>query len=229
MDSMYDQIIEAGAYRMDSLVYVQLDNGSSFCYFPAHFDLLKVLERRSDYHRRPFYLQSKKIQKVTGLNMTAEKLYPHHTLIILRDNLEQETYAFPMFTDISIKLVDIIAENQYRFSTEYASLLFPVKKIKRLSGVIPETRWIRFTRLEKSGLTAVSELTVPDKDKIWNAISTIPDRIAEILRMEILLMGADLTYEGDEGGYHFAEYNVDIATCQYIMNHSSFLSPTVYT
>lgn len=230
MDSMYNQIIKAGAYRMDSLVYVQLDNGSNFCYFSSQFDLLKVLERKTDFHRKPFYLQTKRIQKITGLNMTAEKLYPHHTLIILNDTLDQETYAFPLFTEISIKLEKLIASNHYRFTTKYSSLVFPTKSMKKLSGVIPETRWIRFSRLkENTGLTAVTELTVPAEHRIWNPIAVIPDRIAEVLRMEILLMGADLTYEGDEGGYHFCEYNIDNATCQYIMNHSSFLSPKVYT
>jgi len=226
MDSMYEQIIAAGAYRHDTLVHIQLEDGCNFVYLPSDFDLLHVLERRTEYHRRPQYIKPKTIQTITGLNLTEERLYPHHSVIILRDTLEEEVYAVPLCTNLSIKMEKLYNDNRYRFSTEYASFLYDKDDG---SPAIPVTRWLRFTRLEnKTGITAVTELTIIDDKKTWNPIAIIDNRRAEILRMEIVAMGADQAFEGGEGGYHFVEYNVDIKTCQYIMNHSSFMAPKPY-
>jgi len=230
MHDFLETIRAAGVTREDSIVLVQLENDCNFVYFPIHFDLLDVLFYRSIYPDKPQFLKPRNIRTITALNLTAEALYPHHTMVILEDKEEKEFYAFGLFTELSIKMEKIVNANPFRFSTEYASFLFPKEYPAVYPDPIPRTRWIRFSRLQKStSLTAVSELTMHNDKKIWNPIAVMSDRTAEILRMEILAMGADLTYEGDEGGYHFTEYNVDIETCQYVINQSSFLNPRAYS
>lgn len=225
MHNFLETIRAKGVNREESLYYVQLEK-CNFVYHPHDFHLEEVLFQEDYNPTKPKFLRPKNICKITGLNLTAEPLYPHHTMIILKDKQEDELYAFGLFTELSIQMERLINTNPFRFATQYASLLYP----RGYKDPIPTTRWIRFSRLQRStSLTAVSELTMYEEKKIWNPIAVMSDRTAEILRMEILLMGADLTYEGDEGGYHFAEYNTDIETCQYIMNQSSFLNPRAYS
>ncbi len=226
MLDMIKEMDKAGVTRQEGLYFVQLENGCNFVYHPNDFHLEEVLFQQDFNPSNPVFMKPANIRKINGLNLTVEPLYPHHTMIVLTDKEDGYQYAFGLFTELSIQIEKMVNKNPFRFQTEYSSMLYP----RDFIDPIPTTRWIRFSRLKKStSLTAVSELTMFQDKKVWNPIAVMSDRTAEILKMEILVMGADLAFEGDEGGYHFTEYNVDIETCQYILNHSSFLNPKSYS
>lgn len=226
MLDMIREMDRAGVTSQDGLYFVQLKNGCNFVYHPNDFHLEEVLFQQDFNPSNPVFMKPANIRKINGLNLTVEPLYPHHTMIVLTDKEDGYQYAFGLFTELSIQIEKMVNKNPFRFQTEYSSMLFPHDFV----DPIPTTRWIRFSRLKKStSLTAVSELTMLQDKKVWNPIAVMSDRTAEILKMEILVMGADLAFEGDEGGYHFTEYCVDIETCQYILNHSSFLNPKAYS
>lgn len=226
MANMIEDLFSAGVTSQQSLFFVELENECNFVYYPRDFNLQEVLFQEDYNPTNPFFLKPKNIKKINGLNLEAEPLYPNHTIIVLKDKHDGYEYAFGLFTELCIKIEKLVNKNPFRFSSKYASLLLP----KDFTDPVPSSRWLRFSRLQKStSLTAVSELTSYQGKKVWNPIAFMSDRTAEILKMEILAMGSELSYEGDEGGYHFTEYNVDIETCQFVMNHSSFLNPKAYS
>lgn len=126
--------------------------------------------------------------------------------------------AVPMFTDAS-HLVNGCIKREWPNLREvfFASYL-------RSAEELPIQRWIRFIRMNNK-MTAILELTGKDieQPENWNPISYATHRSAEILRMEILAMGADYWGWGDSTQGRWHDYSCDIYTVQHMFNRCPIL------
>lgn len=149
--------------------------------------------------------------------------HENHTIAIVEDDLTGELFGVPMFTESALRFSKVVREYGFRICAHHFATLLP-----KTCTELPETRYVKFTRMgtDMQGFTGIFEAIGDFPDWSFHPCSYCFDRDAEILKLEIEAIGADLLFEDREK--YTQEYNVSSEAYQHILDSCIFLNPATY-
>lgn len=147
----------------------------------------------------------------------------NHTIAIVEENLTDDLYGVPVFTENALRFSKVTRDNEKHVSNHFFATMLP-----KTCTELPETRYVRFARMGKNmkGFTGIFEAIGNFPDWEWHPSSYMLDRQAEILKLEIEAVGSDMVFYDDE--QYVFEYNCSSEAYQHILDTCIFINAATY-